>query len=325
MDVLFKLCNIHRGGGSQAPHWALRNKIFVLKSSTLKKFTTSTLRDKEIVPWLSADGSLSYSPRHPPDKNYYFQYSWIIPEIIHFKENRRRYFWFGSPCRTKYEVQLLFEFWNNARQGNMNELFLSNGKLNQKTLISPIGAYLHKRTHAFQQTSLILIQHGSYLITDINEQPEIEDGNVILYRGIQDAKIYKRVILNNSETRIAIMRLHEGSLSDSVVSFNIAHCNIARTETTFLNDRSWMLNEWIEKQGLDPQNEEIYSMLYSGYSLNEWCAKNKFGPNYVKFKSPATNIRITTFICNEAEVKVIDPNKLEIIEVVGCRIKERVV
>ena len=121
------------------------------------------------------------------------------------------------------------------------------------------------------------------------------------------------------------MKLHEETLSDSVLSFNIAHCNIARTETSFLNDRSGILNEWIEKYGLDPQMEAIHSMFYSGYSLNEWCAKGKFGPNYVKFKCPATNIRITTFICNEAEVKVIDPNKLEIIEAVGCRIKEMVV
>ena len=33
-------------------------------------------------------------------------------------------------------------------------------------------------------------------------------------------------------------------------------------------------------------------------------------------------LRITTFVCSEAEVKVIDPNKLEVIEAVGCRIRE---
>ena len=64
------------------------------------------------------------------------------------------------------------------------------------------------------------------------------------------------------------------------------------------------------------------SLLYSGYALEEWCAARKFGPNYVKFQTPLTNIRITTFVCNETEVKVIDPNKLEIIEAVGCRVRE---
>ena len=34
-----------------------------------------------------------------------------------------------------------------------------------------------------------------------------------------------------------------------------------------------------------------------------------------------TNIRITTFASNETEVKVVDPNKLEVIEAVGCRVR----
>ena len=32
--------------------------------------------------------------------------------------------------------------------------------------------------------------------------------------------------------------------------------------------------------------------------------------------------RITTFVCNETAVKVIGPNKLEVIEAVGCTIRE---
>jgi hypothetical protein len=48
----------------------------------------------------------------------------------------------------------------------------------------------------------------------------------------------------------------------------------------------------------------------------------KFGPNYIKFRTPLSNIRITTFVCNETEVKIIDPNKLQVIEVVGCTIRE---
>ena len=44
--------------------------------------------------------------------------------------------------------------------------------------------------------------------------------------------------------------------------------------------------------------------------------------NNVKFQTPLTNIRITTFVSNETEVKVIDPNKLGVIEAVGCRVRE---
>ena len=42
----------------------------------------------------------------------------------------------------------------------------------------------------------------------------------------------------------------------------------------------------------------------------------------MKFRTPLTNIRITTFVWNETEIKVIDPNKLEVIEAVGCRVRE---
>jgi hypothetical protein len=35
-----------------------------------------------------------------------------------------------------------------------------------------------------------------------------------------------------------------------------------------------------------------------------------------------TNIRITTIVCNETEVKVIDPNRIDVIDSVGCKIRE---
>jgi hypothetical protein len=74
--------------------------------------------------------------------------------------------------------------------------------------------------------------------------------------------------------------------------------------------------------GLDSTAPAIRSMIYSGYALEDWCASAKFGPNYVKFRTPLTNIRITTFVAGETEVKVIDPNKLDVIEAVGCTVRE---
>jgi hypothetical protein len=38
--------------------------------------------DGHLVPWLAADGPLAYTPEEPPDRDYYFQYSWIIPGIF---------------------------------------------------------------------------------------------------------------------------------------------------------------------------------------------------------------------------------------------------
>ncbi len=96
---------------------------------------------------------------------------------------------------------------------------------------------------------------------------------------------------------------------------------MSRTETGYFNDRSFLLGELSESAGLNV-NPSITRLIYSGYALEEWCAERKFGPNYVKLRTPLTNIRITTFVCNETEVKVIDPNKLEVMECVGCKVRE---
>jgi hypothetical protein len=82
-----------------------------------------------------------------------------------------------------------------------------------------------------------------------------------------------------------------------------------------------LLGDLCLKTGLEPE-PPIMSLLYSGYALEEWCAAGKFGSNYVKLRTPLSNIRITTFVCNETEVKIIDPNKLEVIEAFGCKIRE---
>ena len=44
--------------------------------------STSTLQGEEIVPSLASAGELAYSPHSPPDRDYYFQYSWVIPGIF---------------------------------------------------------------------------------------------------------------------------------------------------------------------------------------------------------------------------------------------------
>ena len=116
--------------------------------------------------------------------------------------------------------------------------------------------------------------------------------------------------------------VHARSLTDSVVSFNAAHCNLVRTETGYLNDESFLFDGLCREVGLDPAAQAIRSLIYSGYALEEWCASAKFGPNYVKFRTPLTNIRITTFVANETEVKVIDPNKLKVVETFGCKVRE---
>ena len=169
--------------------------------------------------------------------------------------------------------------------------------------------------------SLIAMQHGSYLIAALESQPLLDRGEAVLYRGVQKARVFTLQRLTTTDTRSRLMTVHARSLEDSITSFNGAHCNVSRTETGYFNDRSFLLGKLCESAGLD-LNPSISRLLYSGYALEEWCAVRKFGPNYVKLRTPLTNIRITTFVCNETEVKVIDPNKLEVMECVGCKVRE---
>jgi hypothetical protein len=51
---------------------------------------------RDLVPWLAAEGPLAYSPAEPPLKDYFFQYSWILPGIFNPAINLRRHYYFGS-------------------------------------------------------------------------------------------------------------------------------------------------------------------------------------------------------------------------------------
>lgn len=288
------------------------------------RFSTSTLAGEEIVPWLAAEGELAYSPSSPPARDYFFQYSWVIPGIFAPDTNRRCHFWFGAAIRDSAAVKLLFQFWNRARRGDIDTLFVANGTVRpHATLTAPLAAYRHQHDHSFGGNErLILMQHGSYYIGDIKCQPMIDRGELILYRGIQNEKIFRLYRFVADAIHSRLMRVHARSLADSVTSFNAAHCNLLRCETEAFNDRSFLFDSHCRLEGLNQEDLAVRSALYSGYALEEWCASRKFGPNYVKFRTPVTNVRITTFVANETEIKVIDPNKLQIIEAVGCKVQE---
>ncbi len=290
------------------------------------RFSTSTIAAGfEVVPWLAAAGELAYSPKAPPDRDYFFQYSWIVPEVFDAGINKRRHYWFGEPVKDCPRVRLLFQFWNRARRGEHDPLWVSNGMAGPDAdVTAPIAAYRHTDIHPSGSTAerLILIQHGSYHIGDIGSQPLADRGEAVIYRGIQKAETYLLHRVTSEEIHRRLSNVHARSLADSVVSFNTVHCNLMRCETEFLNDRSFLFDGLCREAGLEAEDPLIRSMLYSGYALEEWCASRKFGPNYAKFRTPLTNLRITTFVGNETEVKVIDPNKLEVIEAVGCNVRE---
>jgi hypothetical protein len=171
------------------------------------------LAGEEFVPWLASAGELAYSPHSPPPRDYFFQYSWIIPGVFQPDTNTRRHFWFGAPWKDNPDVRLLFAFWNRARQNQPDALYLSNGKAGPNDVTAPIAAYLHCER-------LILMQHGSYLIVERESQPNIERGDAILYRGVQQADIYSLRRLMSAGIRERLMNVHALSLADSVMDSN---------------------------------------------------------------------------------------------------------
>ena len=135
-----------------------------------QRFSTSTMKGEEIVPWLASAGELAYSPHSPPDRDYYFQYSWVIPGIFQGGTRVRRHFWFGGPFKDGREVKLLFTFWNRARQGELDTLYVSNGRSGLEDVTAPLAVYCHSDVYPCTRERLIFIQHGSYLIADMESQ-----------------------------------------------------------------------------------------------------------------------------------------------------------
>lgn len=288
--------------------------------------STSTLATgTEVVPWLAASGKLAYSPASPPERDYFFQYSWIVPGIFQPESNRRRHYWFGDAGKDSFSVGLLFRFWKRARNGQQDALYRSNGMVGPSSAVTtPLAVYRHTEACASGGNidRLICIQHGSYQLGEVRSQPLIERGQAVLYRGIRNSETYRLHKISTGDHHRRLLSVHARSLTDSVASFNTVHCNLVRSETERFNDRSFLFDGLCREAGLDPEVEAIRSAVYSGYTLEVWCAARKFGPNYVKFRTPWNNLRITNFVCNESEVKVVDPNKLEVIEAVGCKVRE---
>ncbi len=86
----------------------------VLSMAIHSRFSTRTIVNSEyLVPWLAAEGPLAYSPAKPPARDYYFQYTWILPELFDPQVNLRQHRYFGTPL--KDDARFLFDFWSRAR------------------------------------------------------------------------------------------------------------------------------------------------------------------------------------------------------------------
>lgn len=174
----------------------------------------------------------------------------------------------------------------------------------------------------------VLIVHGSYQFVRDDDQPLIDSGQLMLYRGVHrspDYRCFAPHSLGEAEHRAwrIFSRVQAHVLSDSTRSFNSAHDRTTRCETMHVRDRSWMTDAIAREHGLDVESDPfgvaLWTAAHQSYSLERSVAENKFGPHYVACKTPLGNARITTFFAGEREARIIDPRKVEIVEAYGCR------
>ena len=139
------------------------------------------------------------------------------------------------------------------------------------------------------------------------DQPNIERGQVLLYRGIAESTVFRCLQFRPEELSPAnrdIWRKYLGvqaaMLSDSVLSFNTIHDRVNRCETGGLRHATWLGDEVATKAGLDIKStgfaNELWCAAQQSYSLDPVMGTRKFGPHFVALKTSLDNIRITTFI-----------------------------
>ena len=54
-------------------------------------------------------------------------------------------------------MKLLFDFWSSARDGTVDQLFLSNGSASPSDVTAPLGVYRHRGLNLSMRESLIAI------------------------------------------------------------------------------------------------------------------------------------------------------------------------
>lgn len=282
------------------------------------------------MPWLAAEGPLAYSPEAPPGRDYYFQYNRILPDVFAEGTNLRRHYYFGA--QRKEDARDVLLFWQMARQGGIRRVAHRLGTIQDGAITAPVSVYRMEHNWSGLRGPLyVFIQHGSYQIVSIEDQPRLEAGEVTLYRGVQDAGVFRlfragRLDSNKSAVWQRYVAIQAHVLSDSSRSFNSIHDRTKRSETCHIRDQSWVTDEIARQHGLDVEDGGLAMALWANthqsFALERWVAENKFGPNYVVGRTPLNNIRLTTFFAREHEVRIIDPDRLGIVEEHGCRAEQ---
>lgn len=291
-----------------------------------ERLSTSTVGSTgHLVPWLAAEGPLAYCPEKPPEHDYYFQYGWVLPGILSEHANARRHYIFGAQRRD--DATDLLAFWKRARDGDAEGVARCLGTIEVDAVTAPVAVY--RTSSTWRGPAYLLMQHGSYQIVEVADQPLLDAGEAVLYRGVQESPAFRSSRIGDldaakRQTWRRYLAVQAHVLSDATRSFNSIHDRAKRSETEHIRDRSWMTDDIARQYGLDIGRagfaQALWDATHQSFALARWVAEHKFGPRYVICKTPLGNIRMTSFFAGEHEARIIDPSRVDILEAHGCRV-----
>jgi hypothetical protein len=191
----------------------------------------------------------------------------------------------------KSGAKFLFDFWDNARKGRAATLqqYCEPGLFSDNEVRAPLAAYRHDRKY-YDTTGSLLIQHGSYQWISQEDQPHTEEGQVLLYRGIEHSEVFRHLQFGPNDLSAAnreiwqrYLGVQAQMLSDSVLSFNTIHDRVKRSETEGLRHGTWLGDEMATQAGLNIQSpgfaQDLWQASQQSYSLDPMIGVRKFGPH----------------------------------------------
>jgi hypothetical protein len=140
--------------------------------------------------------------------------------------------------------------------GAAQQRYYELGFVAQNEVRTPLAAYNYIRDLC--DSGFVLIQHGSHQWVCSDDQPGIDNGEVLLYRGVGDARTYRQLMFQadelsaeNREVWRKYLAVQAHMLSDSLLSFNTIHDRTKRCETAGLRDGTWLADTLAAHAGLE--------------------------------------------------------------------------
>ena len=127
-----------------------------------------------------------------------------MPGIFNPKTNKRQHHYFGASIRE--QAASLFEFRSQARDRRVSRVYFSLGSFADSSLRAPVDVYRTKRRPYDSSDSWLVMQHGSYQWLPLADQPYMEEGQVLVYRGIERQGVFRYPQLEKDPDDLAQQR-----------------------------------------------------------------------------------------------------------------------